>query len=209
MFKDVVDPAGKTPKNRLTVIYVPGLGDDKPRGQRWLVKSWRCYGVKPIFCQLNWGDGQPFAPKLAKIIKLIDEQASAGNQVALVGASAGGGAVINAFAARKSKVAGVVVICGKINQPESIDKSYRRRSPAFAESAYSVQKSLDHLDFNKDRTRILSRYAWFDPVIPAKDSQVAGGRNQAIFSFGHATTIARELSIGAPAWLKFLKNLAK
>lgn len=191
---------------KLTVIYVPGLGDNNPKAQRFLVSSWRLWGVKPVFNQMNWADGQPFAPKLRQLLGKIDKLHTKGYKVCLVGASAGAGAVINAFAARKDKVSAVVVICGKINRPEAIGPGYRTKNPAFVESAYQVQSSLDKLDFKRDRQRIQSRYALFDPVVPVQDSRVVGGNNKSVPSVGHFLTITQQLSLGAPFWLNFLKQ---
>ena len=192
-----------------SVIYIPGLGDGNPRGQLALVRTWKWYGVEPHFFQMNWADGEPFAPKFERLLLLIDGQHAKGNKVSLVAASAGAGAAINAFAARKAVVSGVVLIAGWVNFPEDIGQGYRRKNLAFVESAYKVQSSLDTLDFKADRARIQARHAMFDPVVPQKYSEVIGGHNVTVPSIGHATTIATQLSLGAPAWLRFLKKLAK
>lgn len=192
-----------------SVIYIPGLGDANPRGQLALVKTWRWHGVEPHFFQMNWADGEAFAPKLERLLQLIDGQHAKGNKVSLVAASAGAGVAINAFAARKAIVNGVVLIAGWVNFPEDIGQGYRRKNPAFVESAYQVQSSLDMLDFENDRARIQSRHAVFDPVVAPKYSEVIGGHNVTVPSVGHATTIATQLAFGAPAWLRFLKRQAK
>jgi pimeloyl-ACP methyl ester carboxylesterase len=156
-----------------------------------------------------WSDGESFAPKLQKLLDKIDELHSRGHKVSLVGVSAGAGAVINGFAARKDKITGVICIAGKINNPEGIGNSYRRRSSAFVDSSYQVQPSLDRLDFVSDRSRIQSRYAIFDPVVPTKDSEVVGGHNKTMPTIGHSTTIATQLLFGAPFFIRFLKQSAK
>jgi hypothetical protein len=51
---------------------------------------------------------------------LIKELHGQDRIVSLVGASAGAGAAINAFAARKNIVNGVVCIAGKVNNPDAI-----------------------------------------------------------------------------------------
>lgn len=156
-----------------------------------------------------WSEDEPFGLKLQRLLDTIDVLHAKGHKVSLVGASAGAGAVINALAKRKDVVSGVVCISGKINHPEAIGSGYRRRTPAFVESAYSVQASLDELDFDTDRPRIQSRYAIFDEVVPTRDSEVVGGRNKTVPSFGHAITIATQLVFGAPFFLRFLKKSEK
>jgi pimeloyl-ACP methyl ester carboxylesterase len=191
------------------VIYVPGLGDTHVTWQRRLISSWRLWGVRPHILPMIWGDGESFAPKLQKLLDKIDNLHDRGHKVSLVGASAGAGAVLNTFAARKNKISGVICIAGKINNPEGIGDSYRRRSSAFVESSYQVQTSLDKLDFENDRSRIQSRYAMFDPVIPTRDSEVVGGHNKTVATIGHSATIATQLLFGAPFFIRFLKQSAK
>jgi len=194
---------------RETVIYVPGLGDANPRAQRLLIRTWRVWGVKPLLFQMNWGDGEAFAPKLRRLLKLIDDEVSKGRKVSLVGASAGAGAVINAFAARKDKIQGVVCICGKVNNPETIGPRYSTGNKAFVDSARQVQFSLDKLDFDADRTRIESRYAIFDPIVSQSDSEIAGAHNRTVPTVGHSITIASQLLFGAPSFLRFLKHIQR
>jgi pimeloyl-ACP methyl ester carboxylesterase len=195
--------------NTHDIIYVPGLGDRSYKGQQLLISTWRLWGIRPVMVRMIWDEGEEFAPKLQKLLDKIDELHDKGHVVSLVGASAGAGAAINAYAGRKDKVSGVVTICGKINRPEGIGPSYRKRSPAFVDSAYRVQASLDMLDFENDRSRIQSRYAIFDPVVPTRDSEVVGGNNKTVPSIGHSITIATQLIFGAPFFIRFLKQTAK
>jgi pimeloyl-ACP methyl ester carboxylesterase len=192
-----------------TVIYIPGIGDDVKGLQSTLIKKWRLYGMEPIIHEVPWMDREAFAPKLERLLARIDELVKHGHTVSLVAASAGAGAAINAFAKRPDKVNGVVCIAGKVNNPESIGDGYRQRSPSFIESAQQVQFSLDILDEGNYRPRIMSRYALFDPIIPRDDSIVLGGVNITVPTFGHSVTIAEQLLLGAPNYLRWLKRLAK
>jgi dienelactone hydrolase len=191
------------------VIYVPGLGDQRYKGQALLISTWRLWSVRPVLMRMEWDKGDAFAPKLQRLLDKIDELHAGGHKVSLVGASAGAGAAINAFAARKDTISAVVCISGKINHPEGIGDSYHKRNPAFVDSAYAVQASLDRLDFETDRTRIQSRYAIFDETVPTRDSEVVGGHNKTVPSIGHAITIATQLLFGAPFFLRFLKKTSK
>lgn len=191
------------------VIYVPGLGDANPRGQLALVRTWRLWGVRPHLYQMNWGDGEAFAPKFDRLLLMIDGIHAKGHVVSLVGASAGAGAVINAFAARKDIVNGVVCIVGKVNNADTIGPRYSRGNLAFVESANMVQRSLDQLDLDTDRSRILSRYAFVDLVVPRQDSEIVGARNRTVPTIGHSATITVQLVFGAPSFLRFLKKIAR
>lgn len=188
------------------VIYIPGLGDNLAIGQKIAVFIWRLWRVHPVVFQMHWADGEPFAAKLQRLQQRIDELARSGS-VSLVGASAGAGAAINAFASRKTSIRGVVCICGKVNSPNGIRDSYRQKTPAFYDSAMAVQTSLDMLDFQRDRPKIQSRYAIRDAIVPRADSVVAGGKNKTVAGIGHAFTIGTQLIFGAPAFIRFLKML--
>ncbi len=181
------------------VIYVPGLGDKRLRGQQFLVSTWRWWAVEPIIFQMKWADKEDFAPKFARLLHLIDDLHRQGKDISIVGTSAGATAAIHAFAARKDVIRGIVVICGKINRPEAIGKSYRRKNPAFGQSADKIQRSLDELSFETDRPRIYSRYAIFDELVPKQDSIVVGAKNHMVVGVGHAVTIATQLLLGAPS----------
>jgi pimeloyl-ACP methyl ester carboxylesterase len=190
---------------KLHVIYIPGLGDHMPDSQRRVVAFWRHWGVEAELFQMDWADDVAWEVKFARLIARIDELTAAGKPVALVGASAGASAVINAYAARKDKIVGVVSICGKINHPEGIGERYRRQNPSFIPSAYQAPQSVEQLDA-RHRARILCRYAIFDGVVPKHDSQIPGARNRTSPTFLHSITIALQITLGAPSFLRFLKK---
>ena len=123
-----------TSRRRHIVLYVPGLGDNNPTGQSFAVNLWRFYGVRSWTVALHWADqSETWEQKFNRLLVVIDEKLAEGHSVSLVGTSAGAGAVINAFAARKGRISGVVTICGKIHNPETIGDGYRRENPAFVE----------------------------------------------------------------------------
>jgi hypothetical protein len=189
---------------RLHVIYIPGLGDQNPTRQRKAVDFWRHYGVEAELFRMNWADDVPWEAKFERLLQRIDELAEKGS-VALVGASAGASAVINAFAARQDKIVGAACISGKIHHPERIGARYRKNNPSFITSAYACPRSLATIPKDK-RSRILCRYALFDEVVNTKDSRVDGARNRRSPTFFHAFTIGFQLVLGAPSFLKFLKR---
>jgi pimeloyl-ACP methyl ester carboxylesterase len=172
-----------------------------------LLRTWRIWGVHPELFQMNWADSVTFNAKFVRLLTLIDTLADKGYEVSLVGASAGAGAAINAFAERKDKIRGVVCIAGKINNPESIGPRYRSQNASFVESAYLVPASLKKLDVSHDRPRILSLYGILDEIVPTKDSIIPGAHNRKVLTAGHAMTIATQLLFGAPLLLRFLKRL--
>jgi hypothetical protein len=190
----------------LHVLYIPGLGDHKVGGQQRAVSTWKRWGVTPELFQMNWADGEPWENKFSRLLDRIDELNNAGSKVALVGASAGASAVINAFAARKHIVVGSVLLSGKVNRPSAVGDSFKRNNPAFWTSINDCQEALASLNTN-DRGRILSRYGVLDEMVPFTDSVIKGARNRAVPTIGHAFNIGSQLLIGAPSFIKYLKRL--
>jgi dienelactone hydrolase len=195
----------KANMQKLHVIYVPGLGDRKVTGQQKAINIWRHYGVDPELFQMNWGNKEPWEPKFERLLVRIDELINDGKQIGLVGVSAGASAVINAYAARKDHIVGVVCIAGKINRPETIGQHYLRNSPALLTSVQNCIGSLQLLT-DSDRQHILTRYAVFDGTVFTHDSRIPGAHNRMWSTIAHVPTIAVQLTIGAPSFLKFLKK---
>lgn len=195
-------------RNNLHVIYLPGIGDAREAFQPWAVKAWQRWGAESELYSMNWADKEAWGIKFDRLINHIDRLSQNG-PVALVGASAGAAAAINAYAARQDKIVGVVCICGKINNPGSIGSRYRSQNPSFVEAAYQTADSLKKLDASK-RQNILSRYALFDQVVYNKDdSRIPGAQNRLSPTILHAPTIALQITLGAPSFLRFLKRQAK
>jgi len=190
---------------QLHLIYITGLGDQNPTGQRRAIKTWRWWGVQPEFFQSNWANDESLDQKLNRLYKLIDELAKTKN-VGLVAVSAGATIAIKAFADKKDKIVGVVLIAGKINQPDTIGNSYHRSNPSLLQAAHSGAKALKILN-KRDRKRILSRYAIADERVYKSDSRIPGARNRIVPGIGHYITIATQITVGAPSFIHFLKRL--
>ncbi len=193
---------------KLHIIYIPGLGDDNVAGQRRAVKLWRLYGVQAEMYQMLWADGVAWEYKFNALLHRIDELHDKGLNVCLVGVSAGASAVINAYAAREQSIAGVVLIAGKVNHAETVGSGVRSSNPSFWSSIQACEQSLALLGPDA-RVRLQSRFAIKDSVVSEADSRVPGAYNRRVFSIGHVSTIAAQITLGAPSIVRFLKGLAK
>lgn len=170
------------------VIYVPGLGDRRVTGRRLLVAAWRLYGVRPVVHQMIWADKESFSIKLLQLLHHIDELVEQGNTVSLVGESAGGGAVMNAYAARQDSIHRVACICGKLQRAETIHRYTYSHNPAFAQSMAALPGSLKKLDASHlERVRSIKPLA--DHTVPPADTVLSGTESVTIPSFGHAASI--------------------
>ncbi|MEO7364142.1 MAG: hypothetical protein ABIV43_01390 [Candidatus Saccharimonadales bacterium] len=192
---------------QLHLIYVPGLGDSRVGGQSWAVARWqRQRGVSSELCQMNWADGEAWPPKLERILGSIDAAIARGQDVGLVAASAGGSAVINAYAARPNVVTGVVIIAGKVNRPESVGAKYKANNPAFWTAVRDCQAALASLT-PELRRRIMSRHGIIDEMVLAADNRIPGAVNQLVPTIGHVVTIGTQLTLGARSFIGFLRSL--
>lgn len=191
----------------LYIIYLPGIGDaPKNSAQARAVRSGKWRSIESEIFNLWWNDDIAWPAKFDRLLKRIDELHASGKAVGLVGVSAGASAAINAFAARPESIHGVVCIAGKINRPEAIGFRYRQRQPSFVASAEQTAASLRKLS-PADRRRILSRYAVIDGVVARRDSKIPDAKNRLSPTVGHVLTIAIQITLGAPSFIRFLKRL--
>lgn len=190
------------------VLYIPGLGDDKINGQRIAIYLWRLWGIKGEIFHSHWSSNETWEMKLERLLNKVDSLIAKHDTLTIIGVSAGASAAITIYSLRKSQIIGCVLIAGKINHSDTIGKDYRQNNPAFVQSVQACEKALLSLN-SSDRKRIMSRYALFDNLIPREDSYIAGAHNQTVHSVGHLVTIATQITIGAPIFLRFLKTLTK
>jgi pimeloyl-ACP methyl ester carboxylesterase len=191
---------------KYAVIYIPGLSDESlGEAQRRIMSLWRVYNIYVIYQPMLWADTKPFSGKLNAILKDIDNLKASGYKVSILGTSAGGGAAINAFAARPNSISKVICISGKINNPQSVDERRYKKNPAFKESMLMVEKSLASLK-EEDKAKILSLRPLHDGVVPAKDTIIYGASNRLILSVGHILGILYGITIGSPRIVRYIKS---
>ncbi len=188
------------------VIYIPGLGDHNTKGQEFLLKSWRLWGVQPVLVPMLWADKEAFAPKLEQLLAKIDELSNSNtNNVSLVAASAGASAAIAAFAARQSAIHKVALLCGEVKVGVRIKQSYQTENPAFVESLQVLGSNLERIG-SQQRERIRSYHPIFDETVPVGDTKIAGVASKCMFVVGHPFGIAYGLSIQAPWIMRWFKQ---
>jgi len=193
---------------RHAVIYVPGLGDSRIGGQLLAMKLWRLQGVRAELFQMNWSDGEPYEPKQRRLLARVDRLLKQGYRVSLVGASAGGSAVINAYAERQDQLHCAVGICGKLlsHGLSSVHPKYYQKNPAFLESMRRLQGSDEHLT-KAHRERILSLRPLYDESVPIAETRIPGSKERIVPVFGHVFGIAYGLLFGSFGIIRFIKRL--
>lgn len=187
------------------IIYVPGLGDQRPAAHPSLLQAWRIFGVRVHYLPLGWADGEDFSPKLKRLLTLIDSLQKPGNSVSLLGVSAGASAVLNAYSERKN-LSAVVCVCGKINNPWTIPESKFKQNPAFKQSLALLQQNLPKL--NKDmRGEVMSIHPLGDHSVPPADTLIPGAIEVQVPTYGHIVSIAYCLVFKARYICKFVKSV--
>lgn len=188
------------------VIIIPGLGDNVKLTTLG-TNHWRNHGFIPLVHSVGWHDDvNEFVPKLNKIVDLID---SLPNKVSLVGCSAGGSAVINAYSSRKGKIHKVVNVCGRIRIGK-IDgfRGFTKKTASSQAFAQSVKLSDNNLKtFNKqDLSKIMTVSAMFgDQLVPKDTSYLEGAYNYDIPTGEHVLSISMALTLYSKNILNFLK----
>jgi len=196
-------------ENRLHLIYIPGVGEQKSaESQQRVVAHWKRQGVTAELFPIHWASNENWDVKYHRLLDLIDQRLAEGNQVGLIAASAGAAAAIAAFGARRDHLLGVVCVAGKINRPETIGAHYRKRYPALLDAAKASERALQSLP-SDGRERIMSRYALADETVYKPDSRVPGAHNVMVPTIGHALTIATQITLGYPGILRFFRRLQK
>lgn len=187
------------------ILYVPGLGDWRSRGQRIVIWLWRIYGVRSEVVRMQWRVSEPFAVKQQRLLDRVDRLHEQGYRVSLVGVSAGASAVVNTFAVRQTAVHRVVCLCGKLRHPETISSTTYQQNPGFAESLQALPSSLEAIP-TVARKRILSIHPIADNSVPPEDTIIPSAETMSIPSSGHVLSIALGITIFSPLIISFIRK---
>lgn len=187
------------------VIYVPGIGDDLYRVQSSVIKLWRLQGVYPHFHAMPWLGSEVYEVKFQHLLELVNKLVDEGCRVSLVGASAGASAVLNAYAERPDRIAGVSYICGKINHPETVSERTYAANPAFKTSVEVLQGNLIKLSV-ASKSRVRSYYSLVDRSVPYEDTRIPGVEERALPAVRHGFAILYAITLGSPHLLSYLKH---
>lgn len=193
------------------VIVVPGLGDHR-KANDFLIdhstRRWREHGLDPIIHKVGWHDGGDFDSKLQKLLDLISHEKEKGKKVSLVGTSAGGSAVLNAFSEIPDKISGVVSVASRLRSGGSGPRSLESRgaaSPAFIEAVKRFERQEDKLT-DEDRLKVMTMRALIDELVPDETAQMRGAHNVRIPMIEHGLSIYSALTFFSNPIIDFLKN---
>lgn len=191
------------------VIISPGL-DGRIWGLQMITKNWpKKYQLYPDIVQTIWKDERDLKPKLQKIIDLIDLHHKQDHIVSLVGTSASGSLILNAYLERRDKVHKVINIGGFLRPgSENGIRNFKTRSTAsisFYQSVMQFTEREPQLS-RSNRKKILTVHPRFgDELVPANCVTISGATNETIFSIEHIASIAASLFFYKPV-IQFLKS---
>ena len=190
------------------VIIIPGLGNHTLR-LRLATVFWPKHRLEPVIHPISWQSGD-FGPKLDLIVAKIDELARQGNRVSLVGTSAGGSAVMNAFAQRRSIIYRVVNVCGRLRTgPMTGFRSFAAKTASSRAFAQSVRLSerVESTFSAADRKKILTIRSQFgDELVPPETTGIVGATNIQVPMIEHGLSIMASLTIFSSRLIKFLAD---
>lgn len=187
--------------NNNVLIMVPGLSDNNVFNPI-LIWWWKQQGFKMIIFQPKWKESEDYQTKLNRLLNLIDEE-SKNNLVSLIGTSAGGSLVINAFNKRPDKINKVITVCSRLKKGEEFDtKDY----PSFGESVLESEKNINQFS-TKDKEKIMTiRSKFFDELVPNNTSIIDGAKNITVPTGGHLFSILSSLSWYSKPLVEFIKT---
>ena len=197
------------------VIIVNGLGETTGRfeaqvmGLKLITKNWsEKYQLTPEIIPVEWEDDQNLEQKLKQITDLIDELVKTGNMVSLIGCSAGGSLVLNAFAERKNVIEKVINLDGFVRpgSPKVVEyfEKVGAKSKSFRESVLRFEALEPQLSKN-DRKKILTVRPLVDELVPPETVIIKGATNKKISAVEHVLGIATSLIVYDPV-IMFLKK---
>lgn len=170
-----------------------------------MTNHWRRYGLEPVVHVVNWRDGENFAPKLDRLLDLVDDLSVDGD-VSMVGTSAGGSAVINALFERPV-IKKIVCVCCRLGVGTHTGiHSFEARtasSPAFAQSVKMAENSLAGFSAEQ-KSKIMTMRALMDELVPAETASIPGAKSITIPMVEHVLSITMALTLGSKPLIRFL-----
>lgn len=131
------------------LICATGLGNEE-----WIfhraMKNWqKNYGLTPVVVNVYWRKKENgLAEKLKKVTDVIDELSKKGGRISLLGSSASGSLMINAFSLRKDKSIKSLITVAGYARAEALGYRLKELSPEprhFESQSFWPKKILPNL----------------------------------------------------------------
>jgi pimeloyl-ACP methyl ester carboxylesterase len=186
------------------VIYLPGVGDHKNAPfQIRALKKWNKFDLVTHFQLIRWNNSESYELKLKKVISLLDKLYSQNHTISLVGASAGASLAMNVYANRRNKIKAVVLICAKINNPQTLGQKYKTNYPALLDCVKASSQAVKNLK-PSDKQKMLTINPLYDGVVARADCNITGVKNKIIIAAIHGISIGLAISLYKRTIIKFI-----
>ncbi len=178
-----------------TIVVIPGLNDFgffSSRGIRFALLRLRMSQqfeivMHPVGCL----DGEPFAPKLDRLVKHI-QQVSQKNTVSLIGTSAGGSAAFNALMATPQSIHKAVNVCGRLRKGNHLRLTLEHAatsSTAFRESVELFERQEPSMPPHLRQRCLTIKPRFGDEVVPGDTVALTGAHNHFVNAGEHLLSI--------------------
>lgn len=173
------------------IIYIPGFGDRFDGLRQLTLRRWRHSDTRVSFVPMHWNDkGETYQAKYERVAAYITD--AHGDEVTLVGESAGGAMAMLAFARNLQHVDRVVTICGYNHGVADVHRYHQRAHPAFYQLMPVVDEAVASFA-SADTSRITTIYSAYDRIVTAEHSRIAGAHERILHTPGHFISIVRSL----------------
>ena len=156
---------------------------------------------------MPWLGEQPYESKLLSLLDEVNSYKAQNHRVFLVGASAGASAALNLYAEYSGRVDGVVLICPKINRPETVGSAIYEVNPAFRTALTLLQSNIALLT-SRRKARIAIYYSPKDGIISYNDRKLPGVKEFRLPPIRHGYAIMYAITLGSFRLCSRLKALA-
>lgn len=188
------------------VIFVPGLGD-KVHFAKLVTKLWKSDEICIFVFDTQWKSKETFVKKLARLIRQIDTLSKNDNKISLIGMSAGGSLVINAYAQRKDKIHKLITVSSRLLKGKEAFPSLSLASlgfPSFKESVTRCEVLLASFRLTNKAKLMTTQSLLYDGIVPLSTMTIPGIKNLKIPIPFHSLSIAATLTIYRKQIINFL-----
>lgn len=173
-------------------IYLPGFGDHFDLFRRLVLRlKWQDQKTRVTFVPMQWANRhETYEQKYQRVETAVID--AVGDEITVVGESAGGAMAMLALSRNSEKIRGVVTICGYNHGAADVHPIHKLRHPAFPELMPVIDKIVDGFD-PKTRAQITTIYSTLDSVVEPQHSIIEGAKAVVLQKPGHFSNITRAL----------------
>lgn len=179
-------------------------GLNNPAWQMWpIVNRWRLAGLSITVFDPKWKNGRPFRIKFHRLLNLIDKKA-VNEKVSLVGISAGGSMVLNAFLKRQGKIDKVITVCSQLRRSQTYPNRTLESSKAFGQSISRLEKHYAQLGTEELKHIMTVRSMLGDELVPSDTAALRGAHNIMVPTGEHLFSIFCALTFFSFKLVRFI-----